>query len=539
MRRLGDWILLSYGWKRLAIAFGAGAASALAMPPYGFFPVLALTLPVLVVLLDGVSSDGDASPFSRTRAAFVVGWAFGFGYFIAGLWWIGAAFLVESDVFAWALPIGVAGLPAVLALFTGVGVAAARFLWSSSPWRVAALAFGLGTSEYLRGIVATGFPWNALGYALTMTDVQMQAASLIGVTGLTFVGVFAFAAVAVLFDPPHVGPRSRVAVLVVAAGLLGGQVAFGAVRLAFFATDDAVPGVVLRLVQPNLTQRERLDRTRHEEVVDRLFRLSQDPPGAIRGARRVTHLIWPESTFPFLVTSAPRVLARIGDLLEPGTALIAGAARLEEQTSGGTQRRRFFNSLYVFDDDGRIADRYDKVHLVPFGEYLPFQETLEAIGLQALTRQRGGFSAGARRLPVSTGIGPAFGPLICYEVIFPGAVAGDGARPSWYVNLSDDSWFGDTPGPRQHMHQARVRATEEGTPIARVTTTGFSAIVDSYGRLRESAIYGIEARIDGSLPVALPPPPFVLAGNWIIFGFIATTLLIAALTRFSLRRRRS
>jgi apolipoprotein N-acyltransferase len=509
------------------------------MPPYGWFPILALTLPVLVILLDGVSSDGDASPFSRTRAAFVVGWAFGFGYFLAGLWWIGAAFLVESDVFAWALPIGVAGLPAVLALFTGVGVAAARFLWSSSPWRVAALAFGLGTSEYLRGVVATGFPWNALGYALTMTDVQMQAASLIGVTGLTFVAVFSFAAVAVLLDPPAVGRRAKAAVVVVAAALLAGQAAYGAVRLSFLATDETVPGVRLRLVQPNLTQSERLDRTRHAAVVDRLFRLSQDAPGELRGAARITHLIWPESTFPFLVTSAPQVLSRIADLLEPGTSLIAGAARLEEQMIGGAQRRRFYNSLYVFDDEGRVAELYDKVHLVPFGEYLPFQDTLEAAGLQALTRQRGGFSAGTRRLPISTGIGPAFGPLICYEVIFPGAVVGDGARPAWFVNLSDDSWFGDTPGPRQHMHQARVRAVEEGTPIIRVTTTGFSAIVDSYGRLRESASYGSEARIDGALPISLPETPFVLARNWVLIALVSTTLLIGALTRFSLRRRRS
>lgn len=539
MRRIADWILLSYGSKRVAIAIAAGTASALAMPPYGVFPILALTFPVLVFLLDGVSSDGDASPFSRTRAAFVVGWAFGFGYFLAGLWWIGAAFLVESETFAWALPIGVAGLPAVLALFTGVGVAAARLLWSSSPWRVVALAFGLGTSEYLRGVVATGFPWNAIGYALTMTDVHMQAASLIGVTGLTFLAVFAFAAIAVLVDPPDVGRRSRMAVVVVAGVLLGAQLAFGVVRLTFFKSDDTVPGVHLRLVQPNLTQRERLDRSRHAEVVDRLFRLSADRPGALRGATRVTHLIWPESTFPFLVTSAPQVLARIADLLEPGTVLIAGAARLEEQMVGGAVRRRFYNSLYVFDDEGRISERYDKVHLVPFGEYLPFQETLEALGLQALTRQRGGFSAGSRRLPIGTGIGPAFGPLICYEIIFPGAVAGDGERPAWYINLSDDSWFGDTPGPRQHMHQARVRAVEEGVPVVRVTTTGFSAVVNSYGILVESANYGVEAAIDAPLPVPLPPTPFVLAGFWTFFTLAATTGLIALFTRLSFRRRRS
>jgi apolipoprotein N-acyltransferase len=529
LRRVAESVVLLWGWKRLVLAATAGGVSVLALPPVGFPPVLLGTFPILVWLVDGTGRGTAAGWLGGTRRAFAVGWCFGFGYFLAGLWWLGEAFLVQPDVFAWLLPIGVAGLPAFLALYTGLGVALAHALWSRGPWRVAALAFGLGLSEYLRGTLFTGFPWNAFGYALAAQDVMMQAASLVGVHALTVLVVFIAAAPAVLLDPPAPAGRGRIAVPTIAAALVLGQLAYGAVRLAG-ATAATVDGVALRIVQPNLTQRERQGGTDHAAIIDRYLRLSTSPMPPISGVPRPTHVIWPESALPFTIEAGQGLFPRLARLLAPGAVLIAGIQRLDEGRTG-----KVFNSLYVFDHEARVLDRYDKVHLVPFGEYLPFPEIATAIGLEPLTRVLA-FVAGTRRAPIATPGAPPFVPLICYEIIFPGHVTGDGHRPGWLINVSDDSWFGDTLGPRQHLHQARVRAVEEGLPVIRATTTGISAVIDGYGRVQAALGLGREGVLDAPLPVALPPTPASRAGLLPLIWALVTTLAVAVLARRSLRR---
>lgn len=527
LRRVAESVVLLWGWKRLALAMAAGAASVLALPPFGFFPILLVTFSVLVWLIDGTGRGPAGGRFGGLRRAFALGWCFGFGYFIAGLWWLGEAFLVQPDVFAWLLPVGVAGLPAFLALYTGLGVAVAHALWSRGPWRIAALAFGLGLTEYLRGILFTGFPWNALGYALTAQDVMMQAASLTGVHALSVVVIFVAASPAVLLDPPSSAGRSRVIVPFIAAAIVCAQLGFGFIRLGA-ATDATVEGVALSIVQPNLTQRERHARTDQAAIIERYVRLTTLAVSPSNGAQRPTHVFWPESALPFTVEAGLGLFSRLTRILAPGTVLIAGIQRLDDTNPG-----KVFNSLYVFDHEARVLNRYDKVHLVPFGEYLPFPELAAAIGLEPLTRVLA-FVAGTRRLPIATPAAPPFVPLICYEVIFPGAVRGDGDRPGWFVNLSDDSWFGDTLGPRQHLHQARVRAVEEGLPIVRATTTGISAVIDSYGRVRASLGLGHEGILNSALPVALPPTPYSQSGLLALAAILATTFVIAVFARMGL-----
>jgi apolipoprotein N-acyltransferase len=229
----------------------------------------------------------------------------------------------------------------------------------------------------------------------------------------------------------------------------------------------------------------------------------------------VALIVWPEAAMPFLPLSTPEALEAIGRLLPQGTHLAAGALRVDAPPSGRT-RHRIFNSLMIFGQGGRLAGLYDKIHLVPFGEYLPFQSTLEAIGLEQLTRIRGGFDIGVTPRPVLRVPGlPSIGPLICYEAIFPGAVIQGSERPRLLLNVTNDGWFGQTTGPHQHLHQARVRAVEEGLPIVRAANNGISALIDARGRILGSLGLDVRGTIDGALPPAIAEPLYARYGDWI------------------------
>jgi apolipoprotein N-acyltransferase len=209
-------------------------------------------------------------------------------------------------------------------------------------------------------------------------------------------------------------------------------------------------------------------------------------------------------------------------LLQKGTHLAAGALRVEAPPGGsGRTRRRIFNSLMIFGDEGRLAALYDKIHLVPFGEYLPFQAALEAIGLEQLTRVRGGFDAGTTPRPLLEASGLRVLPLICYEVIFPSELVQGAERPALMLNVTNDGWFGQTTGPHQHLHQARVRAVEEGIPIVRAANNGISAVIDARGRILGSLGLDVRGTIDSVVPRALTPPPYARYGDWIFLCLFA------------------
>jgi len=244
----------------------------------------------------------------------------------------------------------------------------------------------------------------------------------------------------------------------------------------------------------------------------------------------VTHLIWPESAFPFFLTREADALDQIAALLPEGTVLITGAVRAPE-TVPTAAITRAYNSIYVIDHDGSILSVYDKVHLVPFGEYLPFQDSLERLGLMALTKVRGGFIPGSRRRSLNVPRAPNFVPLICYEVIFPGEAVAAGERPGWMLNLTNDGWFGASAGPYQHFQQARLRAIEEGLPLVRAANTGISAVVDPLGRVQASLPLGSEGVLDASLPAALPPTPYARLGDSPAGMLVALALLLVMRAR--------
>jgi apolipoprotein N-acyltransferase len=407
------------------------------------------------------------------------------------------------------MPLAVVALPVALALFWAFGAALARAFWTEGWRRLVVFALAMTLAEWLRGHLFTGFPWNAFGYALMPAPVMMQSAALVGLWGVTLAAFFVFAAPAVTGDD-GASRRLKTSVLGVAAFILAAHVTFGAGRLSGGA-DATVPGVKLRIVQPMIPQDERWLAESGGETVRRYLDLSRGGAAEMTG---VTHLFWPESAFPFVLTDRPDVLAAIAALLPPGATLITGAARAERL--GGGAPPLVFNSLYVIDDRGEILDAYDKVHLVPFGEYLPFRGLLEAIGLRQMIALPGGFSPGHERHDLVAPGAPPFAPLICYEAIFPGAVTAPGKRPAWLVNVTNDGWYGNTPGPYQHFLQARVRAVEEGLPLVRAANTGISAVVDAHGRVVASLAVDREGVVDSALPAALPDTPYVRFGDWIV-----------------------
>jgi apolipoprotein N-acyltransferase len=523
---LADGVMLAWGWRRRLIALGSGALGALALSPLDFWPALALSLPVSVWLIDGAPFEGRFPRLATFASAAGAGWWFGFGYNLAGLWWLGAAFLANGDEFAWALPLGVIVFPAGLALFFAAAFAVARAFWPDGPRRILTLAWALAGAEWLRGHVLTGFPWNLPGMALAANPYFAQTASIIGVYGLTIVAVAIFASPATLatettklrkWGPPLLG-----------AAALAAMAAFGAWRLNT-GHAGTVAGVRLRIMQPNLPPDQKFVPANREEIMSRYLALSDKAMSPERsGVADVTHLIWPESAFPFLLTREPAMLARIGGLLGDKATLVTGAVRAQEPLPGevGTL---FLNSIYVIGKSGAILGSADKVHLVPFGEYLPEQGLFDRLGLRQFVRVPGGFSPGDRRKLLSIPGLPDSIPLICYEAIFAGEILPKGGRAAGLmINVTNDAWFGRTSGPYQHFSQARLRTIEEGLPLVRAANSGISAVVDAYGRVVASLPLGVEGVLDADLPRAISPPIYARFGD-ILFAVLMGLAIVVSL----------
>ena len=535
-RRLGQLYL----WAKRAAAAAAGALSVLSMAPFHLWPVLWLTLPVLCLLAD------DAAKACRPRTRFApwqqlvagraaeIGWWFGFAYFLAGLFWVGEAFLVEAEVFAWLLPFAMTLLPAGLALFSAAAAGSMHLVPGWSPiQRAVALSVGLGITEWLRGHILTGFPWNVFGYALTAPLALLQSVSVFGIYGLTVIAVLIFAVPFALLRGRDGVPSSRprhlwmaLAVAVLPLLLMG---LYGNSRLArvpLAAPDLTRPKV--RLLQLSIPQLERMQPANQRAIFDRhLAQSLTGPDGVIDNATGVDLIIWPEAAMPFVPLSQPVALADIGRMLPAGTLLLSGALRVEP---GATPLgRKVYNSVLLFNggETAPLLATYDKVHLVPFGEYLPAQSLLEAIGLEQITRQRGGFAAGAlsQRVMSIGGLGRVM-PLICYEAIFPLAPLSAADRPDLLMTITNDSWFGDTTGPRQHYAQARVRAVEMGVPMIRASSNGISALLDGYGREMGRLDLNAVGSLDVRVPAAVATTPYGQFGDKIFFGIVIALIMV-------------
>ena len=496
------------GWRRFLFAFAIGLLSALSFAPFGFFPFLLLGFAALILLVDGAQTH--AHP---VRSAALAGWAFGFGQFLAGLYWVAYAFLVDPLQHAWQLPLVALIFPGGLALFPALASGVAARFWRSCPARIFLFAALYAGTEWLRGNILTGFPWNIPAYGWVASLGVLQSAAFVGGYGLSLLTILFGASLALLFDGSRNWKFPAAMTALFAAIWLGGLY-----RLESTPVAD-VPNVRLRLVQPNVPQDDKYTpslRLAHwRELVELSLARGTGPAP--------THIIWPEAAPPFLLAREPGALDDIAIITGTNRVLMTGTVRVEAMP--GTQPR-YFNSFYVFAHGGALIATYDKFHLVPLGEYVPLRSLLEPLGLSKLVNIPGSFESGDGPHTYTVPGAPPFGPLICYEILFPGEVTAPN-RPAWFVNVTDDSWFGppSSAGPKQHMLTARVRAIEEGLPVARDANTGITAVIDPLGRVTAQLAAGKVGVLDAKLPRALPETWFARFGEWgfvlMLFGCVA------------------
>lgn len=521
LQRAALWCAELSGWRRYLTALLLGVLAAAALSPVDLTPVLAVSMSGLVWLEDGSASR---------RGALLLGWSFGFGFFVAGLYWIAAALFVDIARFWWLLPFAVIALPAGLALFSALALLVAheareRFGLSGTP-RILVLAAAWTVAEYARGHVLTGFPWNLLGYAwagaFPGAIAVLQSAALFGIYGLSLVTALAAMLPARLGD---LGGGRHWAALA-AALLVAVPGAGGAWRL-MNAQHGTVPGVMLRLVQPSIPEKLKNDPTALRHNFLRLLELSAAP-----GADRITDVIWPEAAAPPLLERYPELRQRIAEIVPRHGLLLTGAVRAEPLT--GWPPRDIWNSLDVIDDKGAVIATYDKAHLVPFGEYVPLRGILP---MDKIAPGIGDFSRGPGPRTLDLPGLPPVSPLICYEAIFPDAVIDPAHRPQWLLNVTNDAWYGVSSGPFQHLAIARVRAIEEGMPLVRAANNGVSAVFDAYGRVKARLDLDAIGVIDAPLPSALPPTWYEYARDTVFWGMALSLLALSAIiSRFNQRR---
>jgi len=492
--RIGDFLREATGWRRALAAFLAGALSAFSFAPYEIFPLFLLGVAVLVPLIDGALETKRP-----LLSAFWVGWLWAFGQFLFGLYWVGYAFLVEADAHAWQIPFVELFLPGGLALFIALGCAIAARFWRPGASRIFELAMAYAVAEWLRGHIFTGFPWNLPAYSWGASLGVLQSTALFGSYGLSLLTILFGASLAQLLSgEPRSWQLPAAMTALFALFWIGGDI-----RLATVHPGD-VPGVHLRLVQPDVPQREKIDRrfwTRNwHQLVQLSLKPTRTPP---------TIIIWPEAAPPYIFTRVQGAMDQVASLTGTDRLLMTGAVRVFRKDDG---RLGASNSFYIFGPGGVLLSTYDKFHLVPFGEYLPLAHFLEALGISQVVDVPEGFRAGDGPRTFAIPGAPPVGPLICYEIIFPGAVTA-AERPRWFVNVTDDSWFGPSSGPYQHLLIARSRAIEEGIPIARDANTGISAIIDPLGRVRATLGLGQSGVVDSPLPAAVPKTVFARFGD--------------------------
>lgn len=488
-------------WADRALAMGFGAVAAAGQAPLDLWPLALLGLA-------GLTWRVSLAP--GARAAAWIGWAGGTGYFAVSLSWIVEPFFIDIARHGWMAPFALVLMAGGMALFWAAAAALAHL---GRPVAVA-FAVALTLAEVARGTLFTGFPWAMPGHVWIGTPVA-QGAAVVGAYGLTLLTMVAVAL------PVAIGLRG----LAASAVLVGGVWGYGAVQMTAPPPPDRAATV--RLVQPNAEQGTKWDPDRAREFFLRQLALTAevaDPVPAL--------VIWPETSVPYLLDRAGEALRVIGEA-GAGAQVAVGIQR----TDGGS---RGWNSLAVVAPDGAVAQVYDKYHLVPFGEYIPFGDLMfRWFGLRAFAAAEGfGYSAGPG--PVMLDLGPALGrvvPLICYEAVFPYIPrnAQREGRADWLLQITNDAWFGEVSGPYQHLALARLRAIEQGLPLIRVANTGVSAVIDARGRVLASMPLGVQGRLDAALPGALVATPYARWGDWPVLVLLA--VFVAALVMVPSRAR--
>ena len=529
MTWLAETAMLSHGWRRFLLLLLAGAIAGLSVPPLFVVPALFVSFPVLVWALDG--AEPGRSWRRLFGPAFSIGFAFGWGYFTVAFHWLGAAFLVDGGIMLVVMPFAILALAALIALFWGVAGALAHLFWSHGPWRIVTLATFLTMAEWARGHVLTGFPFDLLGYALTPNEEMMQITSVIGIYGLTLVAALLAMTPALIWPADNRSLSRRLLPLFIALLVIAVQLGFGYNRLAGITSTERTD-IALRLVQPLVYEHADWANADPVALIDRLLMLSDmrmDPSDL--GLADITHLVWPESSLPFFLSTYPEALARIARLLPETTTLLAGVPRQQYEPGATETSGPPFNALLAIETNGEVIASYDKSHLVPFGEFLPFSGFFSKLGIKQFVPGAEGWAHGdPRRRLMRLPNTPPLLALICYEILFSGDL-GDTANAQFLFNITNDAWFDNSIGPAQHAHHARVRAVEEGMSLIRAANSGLTFATDPLGRITAELAPLQMAALDVRPHERLASTVFSQVRHWPLLIALLAGLLISVVVR--------
>lgn len=514
-----EWIGTLRGWRRALFAFVLGSLLTLGLAPALLLIVLPLSLAPFLWIMRGVED---------LKAAFFSGWMFGSGFLWAGLYWISFSMLVDAERFAWAIPFGTLVLPLSIALIWGVAASVMWLLKGRKPISPLLFSVVMTAAEWLRGHIFTGLPWNLPGYSFAATDGLLQVASLIGAYGLTFVAFFAGSAASDLGGPNRSVGRRCAPLFASLLALLGLQL-WGGARLQA-NPPEFLDGPFVRILQPNIPQAEKWPL----EFRVRNFATYRDLAGR-QSAKAITHLIMPEVALPYLLADDPGAAETVGQFVSEDGFVISGTIRRSEDATGVVQS---FNSIVVINGRGGIEATYDKMHLVPFGEYLPLRFLLASMGLDKIVFGPSDYVSGQGPVTLEVPGLPPVRMLICYEGIFPDEVSLT-PKAALLINVTNDAWFGQTAGPWQHFQMERMRAVEQGVPLLRAANTGISAVIDPSGRVLAELALGTTGVIDHALPKALEDETLYRRyGDFPLLGFLAVILIWRLIAAFFWRQRR-
>lgn len=503
---------------RLPLALVAGLMTAFGFAPADVWVVALLGTTAMVGLVDTASSK---------RSAAAAGWLWGFGMFAASLTWIATAFTFQSAMPAAMGWVAVLGLSAFLALYPMLAALMARAVPQPGLARLLVLAGAFMIAEWLRGVVLSGFSWNPLGSAWLTAQGIGQLARVIGAQGLSGLMILAGGGLWLLASRQR-SYRHRTA----GAGLLLLVMLGGVFGHSSIKHGHAPDNPTLIIVQPNIGQGEKYDEGANARHLERYLAITRqgvaESDTTADAGKRTNLIIWSESSVFGLPEEDPLLRRKLASVLRPQDFLLFGGVAAERDVMGNIDKLR--NSLFVLDAGGTILARYDKAHLTPLGEYLPARGILEKVGLARLAPGGIDFAPGPGPKTIALPGIPSFGAMICYEIIFGSRVIEAGQRPAWIANISNDAWFGPT-GPPQHLAQARLRAIEEGLPIARATPTGISAVIDPSGQLLAQQASGTSGFIRTTLPPPLPATPYAKFGDAIPLSLAVLLLLGGLLVR--------
>lgn len=473
-----------------------GAVLALGHAPVSFPFASLLALPLLGWIFVQTQTP---------RQAAVSGMLAGFAYFALALSWIVEPFLVDARTYGWMAPFALFFVACGGALFwAGPFWAACRFGRTDGE-RLILLAIFLTLSEYLRAHIFTGFPWGMLAYVWIDTPI-IQMVSVIGPYGLSLL-------LLLLGFLPVIFAQKWILGALISLTTLAGMAGFGLARQAETPLRNSNETVV-RVVQPNAEQH-----LKWQPDMMRIFFERQLNYSALQTEKLPDLVIWPETALPFPLGRDPEAMELIANA-QPEALIIAGIRRWEGPL--------FYNSLVAFDAKEGVRASYDKHHLVPFGEFIPFGDLLGHFGLRGLAAQDGNGFSGGEGPHILSGLGvPPFLPLICYEAIFPHDLQAASGRADWILHLTNDAWFGTLSGPYQHLDQVKIRAIEQGLPVVRAANTGISAVIDPFGRIEKSIGLGQQGYFDWTLPAPLAPTPYSQWQElpWLVFcAFLALAI---------------